>query len=142
MLVFRGGRDVQSYPVSDDQAVAEINESLGLGIDQFMAGKKIDMLNSPAKYLKDRNDKLADLSKGIKKDFDDALAEIKILTPGYENSLWVKQLAAEDALLRTKAKKRQIDIEFPILGSAYKAQKSKNARELEAQKEFIEEGTK
>jgi len=142
MLVFRGGRDAQSYPVSDNQAVAEINESLGLGIDQFMAAKKIDMLNSPAKYLKDRNDKLAALSKGIKKDFDDALGEIQTLTPGYENSLWVKQLAAEDALLKTKVKKRQIDIEFPILGSAYKAQKSKNARELEAKKEFIEEGTK
>jgi len=31
----------------------------------------------------------------------------------------VKQLAAEDALLKAKAKKRQIDIKFSILGSAY-----------------------
>jgi len=35
-----------------------------------------------------------------------------------------------------------IDIKYPILGSAYKAQKSKNSRELEAKKEFIKEGTK
>jgi len=68
------------------------------------------------------------------------LKEIQALALGYENSLWVKQLAAEDALLKAKAKKRQIDIEFPILGSAYKAQKSKNSRELEAKKEFIKEG--
>jgi len=35
-----------------------------------------------------------------------------------------------------------VDIKFPILGSAYKAQKSKNSRELEAKKEFIKEGSK
>jgi len=33
-----------------------------------------------------------------------------------------------------------VDLPFPILGSAYKAQKSKNSRELEAKKEFIKEG--
>jgi len=53
----------------------------------------------------------------------------------------VKQLAAGDTLLKAKARKRQIDIKFPILGSAYKAQKSKNTRDLEAKKEFIKEGT-
>jgi hypothetical protein len=47
MLTFRGGRDVQAYPVSNDQAVSEINESLGLGIEQFMTGKKIALLNAP-----------------------------------------------------------------------------------------------
>jgi len=140
MLTFRGGREVMSYPLSNDQAVAEINESLGLGIDQFMAGKKIAMLSGPAKYLQDRNDKLAALLAVIKKDYEDALADIQGLATGYENSLWVKQLAAEDALLKAKARKRQVDIEFPILGSAYKAQKSKNSRELEAKKEFIKEG--
>jgi len=35
-----------------------------------------------------------------------------------------------------------IDIKYPILGSAYKAQKFKNLRDLEAKKEFIKEGTK
>jgi len=35
-----------------------------------------------------------------------------------------------------------IDIKYPILESAYKAQKSKNSRELEAKKEFIKEGSK
>jgi len=54
----------------------------------------------------------------------------------------VKQIAAEDTLLKAKARKRQVDIEFPILGSAYKAQKSKNSRDLEVKKEFIEEAIK
>jgi len=62
MLTFRGGREVQGYPVSNDQAISEINESLGLGIDQFMAGKKIAMLNALATYLQARNEKLAGLS--------------------------------------------------------------------------------
>jgi hypothetical protein len=142
MLTFRGGREVQGYPVSNEQAISEINESLGLGIDQFMASKKIAMLNAPATYLQARNEKLASLSAKIKEDYDAALGEIQNLAMGYENSLWVKQLAAEDALLRAKARKRQIDIEFPILGSAYKAQKSKNSRDLEGKKEFIEEAIK
>jgi len=68
MLTFRGGRDIQAYPVSDNQAVSEINELLGLGIEQFMAGKKIAMLNAPAKYLKDRSDRLAGLTATINKD--------------------------------------------------------------------------
>jgi len=35
-----------------------------------------------------------------------------------------------------------IDIKYPILEGTYKAQKSKNSRELEAKKEFIKEGSK
>jgi len=91
--------------------------------------------------LQDRNAKLAGLSTAIK-NYDAALEEIQKLAPGYEDSLWVKQLAAEDALLRAKARKRQSDIEFPILGSAYKAQKSKNSRDLEGKKEFVYQGLK
>jgi len=68
MLTFRGGREVQGYPVSNAQAISEINESLGLVIDQFMAGKKIAVLNAPGKYLQDRNDKLAALIADIYKD--------------------------------------------------------------------------
>jgi len=107
MLRFRGGRDIQAYPVSDNQAVSEINESLGLGIEQFMAGKKIAMLNAPAKYLKDRSDRLAGLGAEISKDYKVALGEIQKLTPGYENSLWVKQLAAEGTLLRDLEGKKE-----------------------------------
>jgi len=36
----------------------------------------------------------------------------------------------------------EVDIKYPILEGAYKAQKSKNSRELEAKKEFIKEGSK
>jgi len=63
-----------------------------------MAGKKIAMLSSPATYLQNRNDKLAGLSAKIKAGYDKSLGEIQALAPGYENSLWVKQLAAEDRL--------------------------------------------
>jgi len=142
MLTFRGGRDVQAYPVSNNQAISGINEALGLGIDQFMAGKKIDMLNAPATYLQARNEKLAGLTNAIDKDYKAALKDIQKLAPGYEGSLWVKQLASEDALLKAKARKRQVDIEFPILGSAYKGQKSNNPRDLESKKVFIEEAIK
>jgi len=72
------------------------------------------MLNAPATYLQNRNKKLAGLNAKIKKDYDDALLEIQGLALGYENSLW-EQLAAEDALLKGKTRKRQIDIKFPIL---------------------------
>jgi len=44
--------------------------------------------------------------------------------------------------LKAKARKRQVDIEFPILGRAYKAQKSKNSRDLEGKKELIKEAIK
>jgi len=54
----------------------------------------------------------------------------------------VKQLTPEDTLLRAKARRRQVDIKFPIVGSAYRVQKSNNSRDLEAKKEFIKEGTK
>jgi len=101
MLTFRG-RDVQAYPVSDNQAILEINESLGLGIDQFMASKKITMLNAPARYLQARNEKLSGLTNAIDKDYRVALEEIQKLALGYESSLWVKQLAAEDALLKQR----------------------------------------
>jgi len=107
-----------------------------------MAGKKIAMLNAPAKYLQDRNTKLAGLTTDIKKDYDVALIEIQNLAPAYANSLWVKQLATEDTLLKAKTRKRQVDIELPILARAYKAQKSKNSRDLEGKKELIKEAIK
>jgi len=74
-------------------------------MEQFLAGKKIAILSGPAKYLQDRNEKLATLPTSIKADYEKALGEIQGLAPGYENSLWVKQLATEDTLLRAKARK-------------------------------------
>jgi len=93
-------------------------------------------------HLQARNEKLASLNTAIKNDYDVALKETQTLPAGYENLLWVKQLTTEDALLKAKAKKRQVDIEFPILGSAYKVQKFNNSRYFEAKKEFIKEATK
>jgi len=34
-------------PASNKQAIAEINESLGLGLDQYVAQKKVEMLTDP-----------------------------------------------------------------------------------------------
>jgi len=68
----------------------EINDALGLGIDQFMGSKKIAMLNAPAEYLQNRNTKLAGLNADIKRDYDVELEKIKELAPGYENSLALK----------------------------------------------------
>jgi len=83
MLTFRRGRDILAYPVSNDQAIVEINESLGLGIEQFMAGKKIDILTGPADYLQARNAKLAGLNAAIKNDYNMALlGEIQALAKG------------------------------------------------------------
>jgi len=44
-----------------------------------MAGKKIDMLNAPAKYLQERNNKLAGLTATIKNNYDAALGKIQAL---------------------------------------------------------------
>jgi len=71
-----------------------------------MAGKKINMLNAPAGYLQARNEKLAGLNAKIKNDYTLALKEIQKLAPGYEDSLWVKQLVTEDTFLREKARRR------------------------------------
>jgi len=54
----------------------------------------------------------------------------------------VKSLAYDMATKLTSVELAEIDIKYPILESAYKAQKSKNTRDLEAKKEFIKEGSK
>jgi len=55
---------------------------------------------------------------------------------------WVKSLAHNLAAKITAVDIAGVDIKYPILDSAYKVQKSKNSRELEAKKDFIKEGSK
>jgi len=58
------------------------------------------------------------------------------------NQLWVKSIARDIAAKIAEVDIATLNLEYPILESAYKAQKSKNSRELEGKKEFIKEGTK
>jgi len=57
------------------------------------------------------------------------------------NQLWVKALACDMTAKLASAELGVIDIKYSILECTYKAQKSKNSRELEANKEFIKEGS-
>jgi len=58
------------------------------------------------------------------------------------NQLWVKSLAHDITAKLALIELGVIDIKYPILDSTYKAQNSKNSRDLEAKKEFIKEGSK
>jgi len=53
LFQFQGG--VASYLVSDYQAVAEISDALGLGMELYINKKKVDMLQNPSAYLLQRN---------------------------------------------------------------------------------------
>jgi len=53
LFQFQGG--VASYLVSNDQAVAEISDALGLGMELYVNRKKVDMLQDPPAYLVERN---------------------------------------------------------------------------------------
>jgi len=58
LFQFRGGR-VAGLPASNEQAIGEIAESLGLGVGQYLNKKKIQMLGNPVDYLTRRNNALA-----------------------------------------------------------------------------------
>jgi len=47
---------------------------------------------------------------------------------------WVKSLACDMATKLNSVELAEVDIQYPILESAYKAQKSKNSRDLEVKK--------
>jgi len=49
LFQFRGG--VASYSVSDDQAISEILDALGLGMELYVNRKKLDMLKIPQPIL-------------------------------------------------------------------------------------------
>jgi len=71
--------------------------------------------------------------------------EIKKNDPEYKEAskqAWLKSLACDMATRLASLQITEVDIRYPILDSSYKAQKSKNSRDLEAKKEFIKEGSK
>jgi len=115
--------------------------------------KKVDMLQDPSAYLLQRNKALLAAGASTTSSYANSLDQVvKAVTgvmnkkdPEYiaaSNQLWVKSLARDITAKLSSVQLGVIDIKYPILESAYKAQKSKNSRELEAKKEFIKEGTK
>jgi len=108
------------------------------------------MLQNPSAYLEQRNKALQDRATNNENIYREALdAVVKTVTgkvekkdPAYIVASWVKSLACDVAAKIATVDIAVVDIQFPMLGSTYKAQKSKNSRELEANKEFIKEGIK
>jgi len=129
-------------PASNEQAIAEINDSLGLGLDQYLAQKKVAMLNNPLTYLTDCNTALGNVITQIGTDYAMELLAINNLLPDEQkNTPWVRQMAADSARLKGLAQLKRVDIQYPINKAAYKAQKKKNKRDMEAKKDLIEEGS-
>jgi len=129
-------------PASNEQAIAEINDSLGLGLDQYLAQKKVAMLNNPLTYLRDRNTALGNVITQIGTDYAAELLAINNLLPDEQKDTpWVRQMAADSARLKGLAQLKRVDIQYPINKAAYKAQKKKNKRDLEEKKDLIEEGS-
>jgi len=133
--------------------VSEISDALGLGAELYVNKKKVEMLQDPSAYLLQRNKALLAAGASTSGAYANSLDQVvKAMTgktnkkdPEYvaaSNQLWVKSLAHDMTAKQASVELGVIDIKYPILESAYKAQKSKNSRELEGKKEFIKEGTK
>jgi len=140
LLKFHGGRSALMLPATNQQAIAEINDSLGLGLDQYLAQKKVEMLNNPLSYLRDRNTAIAGVITTIGTDYTTEINAINALLPiGQRDTPWVRQMAADAMRLKGLAALKRVDIQYLIEKAAYKAQK-KNKNDLEAKKDLVEEG--
>jgi len=135
LFQFRGG--VASYPVSNSQAVSEISDAIGLGAELYVNKKKVEMLQDPSAYLNQRNKALLAAGVSTSASYANSLDQVvKAVTgktnkkdPEYvaaSNQLWVKLLARDITAKLSSVQLGAIDIKYPILDSAYKAQKSKN----------------
>jgi len=140
LFQFHGGRSALMLPASNKQAIAEVNESLGLGLDQYVAERKVTMLTDPLVYLNAWNMALGTAITEISTDYTNEIAAINnLVLSGYRNTLCIRQMAADSVRLNGLAKLKRVDIQFLIEKAAYKAQK-KNKRDLAEKKELIEEG--
>jgi len=116
-------------------------------MELYVNKKKVDMLQDPATYLSLRIKALLKAASGISDIYKNVMIDVVKGIAGTSTEYkaaagqpWVKLLTCD---LTTKVKSEElgiIAIHYPILESDYKAQKSKNSRELEAKKEFIKEG--
>jgi len=128
-------------PASNEQAIAEINKSLGLGLDQYVAQLKVEMLTDPLAYLNARNVALGTVITDIGTDYTNEVTAINnLVLAGYRNTPWVRQMAADSVRLKGLVKLKRVDVQFHIEKTAYKAKKKKNKRYMAEKKELIEEG--
>jgi len=109
------------------------------------------MLADPLAYLRNRNTALDAVATGaVLYVYNTALTAIAQAVSGApggdaandaaKNLLWVKWLASDQAKQKVAADLLKVDVQFPIQDEAYKAQKSKNKRDLQAKKEIVSEG--
>jgi len=127
LFQFHGGRFALMLPASNEQAIAEINESLGLGLDQYVAQRKVEMLADPLAYLNAWNTELATVITNIVTDYDNEITAINnLVLDGYKDTPWVRQMAADSVRLKGLARLKRVDVRYPIEKAAYKAQKKKN----------------
>jgi len=75
LLQFRGGR-VAGLPASNEQAIGEIAELLGLGVGQYLSRKKVQMLGNPVDYLTRRNTALAAVGATTANTYDTKLDDL------------------------------------------------------------------
>jgi len=98
---FHGGRSVLMLPASNQQAIAEINESLGLGLDQYVAQRKVEMMTDPLAYLNAWNTALGTVITDIGTDYGNDINAINALVlAGYRGTPWVRQMAADSVRLK------------------------------------------
>jgi len=129
-------------PASNEQVIAEINDSLGLGLNQYLAQKKVNMLTNPLTYLTNCNTALGNIITNIGREYTAEITAINNLLPDEQKDTpWVKQMAADSVRLKGLAELKKVDIQYPINKAAYKAQKKKNKWDMEAKKDLIEEGS-
>jgi len=115
LLQFHGGRSALMLPASNKQAIAEINESLGLGLDQYVAQRKVAMLTDPLAYLTKRNNALGTVITAIFTDYGTEVTAINALVPDvHKNTPWVRQMAADSVRLKGLANLKKVDIQYPI----------------------------
>jgi len=74
-----------SYLVNNDQAVSEISDALGLGMELYINMKKVDMLQNPSLYLQQRNKALQDRAANTQKIYGDALRNVVKTVAGTDN---------------------------------------------------------
>jgi len=68
-------------PASNEQAIAEINDSLGLGLDQYIAQRRVTMLTDPLVYLNACNTALGTVITEIGTDYGNEVTAINNLLP-------------------------------------------------------------
>jgi len=111
-------------------------------VELYINKKKVDMLQDPSAYLDQRNQALLAVGASTTGAYANSLDQVvRAVTrktnkkyPEYiaaSNQLWVKSLAPDMTAKLASVELGVINIWYPILESTYKAQKSKNSRELE-----------